>query len=89
MIMLSGTPTPESYSQYYHLFTLSNNSPFKEYKNFYKWANDYVDITQKYLGYAQVKDYSNARRKTFGITSDTISLHLHKLKLDLQLTLKR
>lgn len=65
MIMLSGTPTPESYSQYYHLFTLSNNSPFKEYKNFYKWANDYVDITQKHLGYAQVKDYSNARKKDF------------------------
>ena len=46
MIMLSGTPTPESYSQYYHLFTLSNNSPFKEYKNCYKWANDYDDSTQ-------------------------------------------
>ena len=65
MIMLSGTPTPESYSQYYHLFTLSNHSPFKEYKNFYKWANDYVDITQKHLGYAQVKDYSKARKKDF------------------------
>ena len=65
MIMLSGTPTPESYSQYYHLFTLSNHSPFKEYKNFYKWADEYVDITQKYLGYAQVKDYSSARKKDF------------------------
>lgn len=65
MIMLSGTPTPESYSQYYHLFTLSNNSPFKVYKNFYAWANEYVDIKLKYLGYAQVKDYSNARKKDF------------------------
>ena len=65
MIMLSGTPTPESYSQYYHLFTLSNNSPFKEYSNFYKWANEYVNIQLKYLGYAQVKDYSNARKKDF------------------------
>ena len=65
MIFLSGTPTPESYSQYYHLFTLSNNSPFKEYNNFYKWANQYVDIKLKYLGYAQVKDYSNARKKDF------------------------
>jgi len=65
MIMLSGTPTPESYSQYYHLFTLSNNSPFKQYKNFYQWANEYVDIKFKYLGYAQVKDYSNARKKDF------------------------
>jgi hypothetical protein len=65
MIMLSGTPTPESYSQYYHLFTLSNHSPFNKYPNFYKWANDFVDIKLKYLGYAQVKDYSNARKKDF------------------------
>lgn len=64
MILLSGTPTPESYSQYYHIFNLSNNSPFK-HVNFYKWANDYVDIKLKYLGYAQVKDYSNARKKDF------------------------
>lgn len=65
MIFLSGTPTPESYSQYYHLFTLSNHSPFKEYSNFYKWANEFVDIKLKYLGYAQVKDYSEARKKDF------------------------
>ena len=65
MIMLSGTPTPESYSQYYHLFTLSNHSPFKDYKNFYAWANEYVNIKLKYLGYAQVKDYSDARKKDF------------------------
>jgi len=65
MIFLSGTPTPESYSQYYHLFTLSNHSPFNKYSNFYNWANDYVDIKLKYLGYAQVKDYSNARKNDF------------------------
>jgi len=65
MIMLSGTPTPESFSQYYHLFTLSNNSPFKEFTNFYKWANKYVDIQIKHLGYAQVKDYSKADKKAF------------------------
>jgi hypothetical protein len=65
MIMLSGTPTPESYSQYYHLFTLSNHSPFNKYANFYKWANEYVNIKLKYLGYAQVKDYSDARKKDF------------------------
>jgi len=64
MIMLSGTPTPESFSQYYHIFNLSNHSPFKEI-NFYKWANEYVNIKLKYLGYAQVKDYSDARKKDF------------------------
>ena len=65
MIMLSGTPTPESYAQYYHLFTLSNHNPFKDFKNFYQWANEYVDIKIKHLGYSQVKDYSNARKKDF------------------------
>lgn len=63
MIFLSGTPTPESHSQWFNQFWVSNNSPFKEYINFYKWANDgYVDIKIKYLGYAQVKDYSSADR---------------------------
>lgn len=65
MIMLSGTPTPESYSQYYHLFTLSNNSNFKEFTNFYKWAEKYVNIKKRNLGYATVNDYSEARKKDF------------------------
>jgi hypothetical protein len=65
MILLSGTPTPESYSQFYHLFTLSNHHPFNDHKNFYKWANEYVNITQKHLGYAKVNDYSNANKKAF------------------------
>lgn len=65
MIMLSGTPTPESYSQYYHLFTLSNNSNFKEFTNFYKWAEKYVNIKKRNLGYATVNDYSEARKVDF------------------------
>jgi Holliday junction resolvase-like predicted endonuclease len=65
MILLSGTPTPESYSQFYHLFTLSNYHPFNDHKNFYKWANEYVNIKQKRLGYATVNDYSDAKKKDF------------------------
>ncbi len=64
MIFLSGTPTPESFSQYYHLFWLSNHSPFKQV-NFYKWANDYVNVKVKHLGYAKVNDYTDARKKDF------------------------
>lgn len=60
MILLSGTPTPESHSQWYHSFQLSDNSPFKEYSNFYKWAKDFVNVKTKHLGYAQVNDYSDA-----------------------------
>lgn len=60
MIFLSGTPSPESFSQLYHQFWVSNNSPFKNYKNFYAWAKDFVNITEKNFGYATIKDYSNA-----------------------------
>ncbi len=60
MILLSGTPTPESHSQWYHSFQLSDNSPFKEYPNFYKWSKDFVNVKIKHLGYAQVNDYSDA-----------------------------
>jgi hypothetical protein len=65
MIFLSGTPTAESHSQWYHQFWVSNHSPFKDYTNFYKWANEYVDIQIRHLGYAKVNDYSKARKKDF------------------------
>ena len=64
-ILLSGTMSPESYSQLYHQFSINKFSPFKEFNNFYKWANKYVDIQIKHLGYAQVKDYSKADKKAF------------------------
>ncbi len=59
-IMMTGTSTPESYSQIFHQLQLSNKSPFRNYTNFYKWANDYVDVKIKNLGYAKVNDYSSA-----------------------------
>lgn len=40
VIFLSGTPTPESYSQIYHQFAVTANSPFAE-KNFYQWFKKY------------------------------------------------
>jgi hypothetical protein len=60
MLFLSGTPHPESYSQIFHQFWVSNYSPFTE-TNFYKWSKTYVDVKDRHLGYAVVKDYSNAK----------------------------
>jgi len=60
MILLSGTPTPESYSQYFHVFGLSNASPFAPYKSFYKWAKTFVNVKKVQLGYAVVNDYKEA-----------------------------
>lgn len=60
MIFLSGTPNPESYSQVFHQYWISDYSPFNHYKNFYKWAKDYVNVKQRNFGYANVNDYSDA-----------------------------
>ena len=63
IIYLSGTPTPESFSQIFHQTWVSSFSPFKDYKNFYGWARDYVDIRKKYLYGKQINDYSMAKRE--------------------------
>jgi hypothetical protein len=59
IIFLSGTPTPESFSQWYHQLQVTEKSPFKQYTNFYKWANDFVNVTEQNLGYARVKVYKD------------------------------
>ena len=57
-IFISGTPSPESFSQFYHQFWISNYSPWKKYVNFYKWAIDYVDLKKKRIGAFEHNDYS-------------------------------
>jgi hypothetical protein len=61
MIFLSGTPCPESYSQMYHQFWVSDYSPFREYKNFYRWADDYVTKFDRVINGFKVTEYSNGR----------------------------
>jgi hypothetical protein len=63
IIFLSGTPTPESYSQIYHQFWITNRSPFMVYKNFYDWAKSYVILQKKYVFNRSINDYSNARKE--------------------------
>ena len=58
-ILLSGTPTPESYSQMYHQIYGHPNNPFKKYSTFYKFARLYVNITLRYLHGFNTKDYSD------------------------------
>ncbi len=63
MILLSGTLTPESYSQIYHQLWISEYSPFPE-SNFYKWANVFVNVKKRYVAHGnQVNDYSDANIK--------------------------
>lgn len=59
-ILMSGTPCAESGSQYYHQFFVSDNSPFKNYTNFYKWSKDFVNVTQKKIGTHTINDYTKS-----------------------------
>ncbi|HZW70800.1 MAG TPA: SNF2-related protein [Hanamia sp.] len=61
IIFLSGTPTPESFSQIFHQLHISSFSPFANHKNFYAWANaGYVHKKIKYVFNRQLNDYSQA-----------------------------
>lgn len=62
IIFLSGTPSPESYSQLYHQFFVSSFSPFAAYTNFYKWAKDFVFKKEKFIYNRTINDYSNANK---------------------------
>jgi hypothetical protein len=61
LLLMSGTPSPESYSQLYHQFALGPTR-WSGYRNFYDWAKaGYVSIGTKYVGTGQqVNDYSKA-----------------------------
>lgn len=70
MIFLSGTPTPESYSQIFHQFWISYRTPFQGYGNFYQWAKDFVKVTQRNMGFGLINDYSDADKKKIDIFID-------------------
>jgi len=63
VILLSGTPTPESYSQMYHQVYAIPGNPFIEYKNFYRFCDDYVNVTSRKINGFDIKDYSGGKKE--------------------------
>lgn len=61
VILLSGTPTPESYSQMYHQVYCIPNNPFVKFANFYRFCDKYVDVKQKKINGLIMNDYSHGR----------------------------
>ena len=61
VILLSGTPTPESFSQMYHQVYGIAYSPFRKYTNFYKFAKEYVVPKTRRIGGFMVNDYSQGK----------------------------
>ena len=61
VILLSGTPTPESYSQFYHQVYGIKKNPFTSFRNFYRFCDTYVDVTERKINGLMIKDYSKGR----------------------------
>ena len=59
VILLSGTPTPESYSQMYHQVYGISTNPFRVFQNFYRFCDKYVKVKQRKINGLLVNDYSN------------------------------
>ena len=59
VILLSGTPTPESYSQIYHQVYGIIKNPFNDCVNFYKFAHKYVKIKERKINGLFIRDYSH------------------------------
>ncbi len=60
VILLSGTPSPESYSQLFHQFWCAWFQPWAKYSNFYRWAKDFVDVHKVHYGSIPFNDYTRA-----------------------------
>ncbi len=63
VILLSGTPTPESYSQMFHQVSFIPNNPFIEFRNFYSFASRYVGVVRKKIGGMYINDYSKGSKE--------------------------
>jgi hypothetical protein len=70
VILLSGTPTPESYSQMYHQVYGIPGNPFQKYRNFYKFAEDHVKVTKKKINGLYVNDYSKGQESIIDAMKD-------------------
>jgi hypothetical protein len=58
VILLSGTPTPESYSQMYHQVCFIPGNPFRYFANFYQFARTHVRVKQRKVNSLFINDYS-------------------------------
>lgn len=58
VILLSGTPTPESYSQLYHQVYGIPLNPFSMFKNFYRFSDKFVRVRQRKINGLMINDYS-------------------------------
>lgn len=83
VILMSGTPNPESYSQLYHQFWVAGNkSPFADYKTFYKWAQIFVTIREKRYNGVKIIDYAKANKELIQPVLDELFISISQKEAD-------
>lgn len=60
---MSGTPTPESFSQMYHQVFACPKNPFKQYVSFYKFSKDYVNVVKKIINSNPLNNYDDGKQE--------------------------
>ena len=75
-ILLSATPSPESFSQLFHQFTINKYHKWNNAKNFYAWSYKYVNKKVKYLYNREVPDYSDAKEDLIKEATDNYFISL-------------
>lgn len=79
LILMTGTLTPESYSQIYHQFYVHPMNPFRQYINFYRWADDYVHKFQRKINGLMINEYSKGNEtKIMGAISNYVISYTQK-----------
>lgn len=78
VILLSGTPTPESYSQMYHQVYGIPSNPFASYKTFYKFAHQYVNIKMKKINSRIYNDYTSGKQTILDTMQPYMISHTQK-----------
>lgn len=76
VILMSGTPHPETPTQIFHQFWVTQYGPFQSFKNFYKWAHEFVNIKQKRINGWPVNDYSHAKEDKVSEAIKPYMVHL-------------
>lgn len=76
VILMSGTPHPETPTQIFHQFWVTQYGPFQSFKNFYKWAHEFVNIKQKRINGFTVNDYSHAKEDKVSEAIKPYMVHL-------------
>lgn len=62
IIYLSATPSAQGYQQLYHQFALSSFSPWRKYKNFYSWFEEYGIPKTIYIHSRRIIQYNNTHK---------------------------